>query len=325
MLRGCATLTPARAAAPRRSAAVARVSTPRGLLPGALRTRTAPHVAVPCRGSSAALRSFAYDNDTDSDDEGVSDEGLRPFLHPDLAAVFKDLPPRSNVTNYLKAAARNVLAEYRLSLEESNAVFVSFTLVPPEQLGSDSDEDDIFALSVLSVPRNDSEEASEVELKDLHNHVGVWQGNIAILAYAEIDLEKPGSTADAPVMAGPTPVLCILTGARWVGRPFDVDDDGTIFVDLGYVGDAINEHAAALALLEREDRKPSSLLRSVADPQLRREAAYRTPSAAFTSVVPINAMQRSVLDGMRDDVEAIQGACAASFAQDLLPFAACAY
>lgn len=304
MLRGCATLTPARAAAPRRSAAVARAPTPRGLLPGALRAPTAPRGAAPWRGSNAALQAIVYDNDTDSN-EDISDERLRPFLHPDLAAVFKDLPPRSNSSNYLKAAARNVLAEYRLALQESNGGFVSFTLVPPEQIVSDRD-DDIFVRSVLSVPRDDAEEATEVALKDLHYHVGVWQGDIAILAYAEISLKEPDSIDDAPLVDGRTPVLRIMTGARWVGRPFDLDEDDDIFVDLGFIGDAINERAAALELLKRE---PSSLLCSIADPQLRRTAAYRSPSAASTSVVPINATQRRVLDGMRFDVEAIQGAC----------------
>ncbi len=51
------------------------------------------------------------------------------------------------------------------------------------------------------------------------------------------------------------------------------------------------------------------LLQSIADPTRRRKAAFRVPAAGGVgSVVPINALQRSVLDGMSHDVEAVQGA-----------------
>jgi hypothetical protein len=84
----------------------------------------------------------------------------------------------------------------------------------------------------------------------------------------------------------------------------DTDDD---FLDLGYMGDAVNKHVAATALLS--GAAEPRLLQSIADPTRRRKAAFRVPAAAGVgSVVPINALQRSVLDSMRHDVEAVQGA-----------------
>jgi hypothetical protein len=292
---------------------------PRSPLPAAARGCTAAALSplsvarstIARRARSTVLRAgsiCAEDDDDDSVTSRRSRDQLRPFLHPDLTAVFKHLPARSRSTKYLKVVACNMLAEYRLFLQASSGALVHFTLVPPHLL---LHEEDILVLSARSVLLEEAAEAAmDRELSDLHMHVGIWRGDIAIAMLAKVKLDADAD--DGAARDELTTVLSIRTGARWTGRPFDVSDDD-VFVDLGYMGDALNEHEAALDLLELLD--PSAdpedvpkLLCSVADPDSRRLAAFRVPGAASLSVVPINATQRRVLDEMRYDVEAIQGA-----------------
>jgi hypothetical protein len=224
---------------------------------------------------------------------------LRPFLHPDMAAVFRRLSPRSAPREYLSTVAHNVLAEYRLFLQESSFTRYTLRLWPPQP--ADAAPGRACVLSAERIREPGARDAAgggdapevlkDAALGELHHHVGVRCGRLVIASFNAKDARG----------------LQLIEGAPWTGRRMSLDTDDD-FLDLGYMGDAVNEHAAASMLLASTTPEPR-LLASIADPVCRRAAAFRVPSAAGVgSVVPINALQRSVLDGMRHDVEAVQGA-----------------
>jgi hypothetical protein len=249
-----------------------------------------------CSAPVAAVTRFLAGSAGSDDKAASSRSPLHPFLHPDLAAVFRHLPLSCGAREYLSVTAHNVLAEYRLALSESSGgARITFTF----------DDDNPRTCDVLAARAAPPEHAQQTEgaclaLNELHQHVGVWRGKLAILQYNREKFEQQE-------------FVHIVQGAAWTGRPLGEWTD-EVFVDLGYVGDAVQEHSAALALACNADRKKSwetrSLLHTVADPQRRRLAAFRAPDAMARRrcVVPINDTQRSVLDGMRYELEAIQGA-----------------
>jgi hypothetical protein len=234
---------------------------------------------------------------------------LRPFLHPDMAAVFRRLPARSAPAEYLATVAHNVLAEYRLFLAESS--YTRFSLRVPTAPALNADPGRVRVSSAQRVREQPADGAPEAALSDaalseLHHHVGVRSGRLVIAVF---------SSADKSAEGGGRPGLHLIQGAHWTGRRMgrdDEDSDDDFFFDLGYMGDAVNEHAAATALLLGTTRPEPRLLASIADPACRRAATFRSPGAGVGGVVPINELQRSVLDGMRHDVEAVQGALTVS-------------
>lgn len=147
-------------------------------------------------------------------------------------------------------------------------------------------------------PRSDYHKRGDrLEDGELHNHLVVYDGTMYVSSF-----DRKSKS------------LRLLTGASWTGRslPYDMScsdpDTGkplTIVLDLGYIGDSINEHAAISALRTKAVSKPT-LLTSVASPSSRRLATYVPGGPGPDSKVPINDRQREVLDGLRYDVECIQ-------------------
>jgi hypothetical protein len=232
---------------------------------------------------------------------------LAPFLQPDMAAVFRKLPARSAPADYLATVAHNVLAEYRLFLQESSFTRYVLELRPSEE-STAAAGGDIFVRKATKLQPHGAggdsggaavEALQREELRELHHHVGVMGGRLVIAAFN-----------------GETERLRMVQGAAWEGRRLAsaAEDE---WYDLGYMGDAVNELAAAAELMLRSrglsgrdglTQAPPRLLASVADPSARRLAAFCAAGVRPGGVVPINTLQRSVLDAMRYDVEAVQGA-----------------
>lgn len=73
---------------------------------------------------------------------------------------------------------------------------------------------------------------------------------------------------------------------------------------LGYVGDFVNQYAAARAFAEGLLPEPP-LLRALADPQRRKPTGYER--RAVSAAVPLNDLQASVLGDLSTNLEGIQG------------------
>ena len=80
-------------------------------------------------------------------------------------------------------------------------------------------------------------------------------------------------------------------------------------LDLGYIGDFLDDHAACCKLLlQVETGHVSPLLAAVADPQLRQLSKWHSGSVQQdTSTVAINTEQRDAVAGLAYEIEGIQG------------------
>lgn len=147
-------------------------------------------------------------------------------------------------------------------------------------------------------------------LKELHQHLLINQGclAVAVLKKGKLELKQGSEWSGKPI-----PRISIERSATMDLGVVRMSD---ILFDLGYIGDAANELASCMRMIETYNNYGSAglptLLQSVADPKSRQLVSYRSPPAHELSLeverpVPINQRQMDTLAGLRYDVEGIQG------------------
>ena len=211
---------------------------------------------------------------------------LSPFLEPDFGMKHRLVPDCGDPRAYLSLVRHNALAEYALFVSqqaagsrvllEASVRYIKGTMTVEEPMHLKRR----FAGGGWSI----DPDGEPVEIEELHNHAVAWDGRLHIAVLSKDE----GST-----------VLALKPGCA---LPACSDFPGLL--DLGYTGDAINEVAACDKFLSGHPMP--RILMSIADPTCRSAASYRA-GAPISSAVPLNDGQRSVLEGMRFDLEGVQG------------------
>jgi hypothetical protein len=148
----------------------------------------------------------------------------------------------------------------------------------------------------------------ETDPWDLHEHLVLLLDRLALIRVKEMKLQDGSKLIKYRA----------TTGALWSGanETVDIAKEKTsrqasqarpIFLDLGYIGDFLREHAACSELMSTT---ASSLLTAVADPRQRLTLDLYPGQSLLVPhdcPLPINNGQLSALRGLQHEVEAIQG------------------
>jgi len=222
------------------------------------------------------------------DDGFIPHTKLDPFLSPDLSARYV-ASTSSTTGRYLDGVKSQVLAEYAGFL---GSAFVE-RLEVVRFVDSDTDDDNIGALDDVDETlryqglrkRYDSE---TLQGSEFHNALAVYRGYVVLM---EWDKKRQQ--------------LTLVKGDIWKGRRLPSLDSPWGINVFGYVGDYVNQYAAACAFAEGRLPTPT-LLFAIADPTMRR------PSRGFESReisanVPLNDRQGEVIRALSSNLEGIQG------------------
>ena len=233
-----------------------------------------------------------------------------PFLHPDLRARPSHLSPSSQPAKYLSSVEANICAEYAAML---NNVRPAALLATRHERADDSRV--ITGLLRDQACNRGCEHTAAgagklEELEQYHRHLFAIRNTLCLLKYS------PDNSYLTYVEGGKWKAPDQHLGAGTRARDSDDLDSGRVVLDLGYIGDFLDEHSACIAAqrqAEAGDAHP--LLVAVADPRRRRLSTWHSDPAqleatcagAGVGTIAINAEQRSAVAGLKYELEGIQG------------------
>jgi hypothetical protein len=207
------------------------------------------------------------------------------FTSP-VQCTYQPHDPQSHTDVYLEKNRNNILAEFFLFVQQNSSNPTVFDVSLSNPINGRN-----FISSAKKAPSisNDAKE-KDIELKELHYHFGVFQGNYCVLSMIE------GRN------------LLVMEGSDSQKTHYfnDAEPEGEWFYDYGFIGDAINEHKACVQLSESE---PSPMLIAIADPRKREKAEYLIldQEQISSGIIPINDKQFDVLNCLSESIEGIQG------------------
>lgn len=208
--------------------------------------------------------------------------GLRMVLYPNVHAVYLPIPDAcTSYVEYLDKAKGQVRAEF--------AAFIR-SISSAEQTLSGGDittEDNYFRDGELLLSNGE-----QCDLKTLGGHLILHERKLFYGNYNKtrqtISFTKGGSW----------PNEC----NSWLGN-----ESMSKILDLGYVGECISEFDACNKHLSAKE--PSRVLAAIADPRVRQQVDWQSPSQAALarSHVSMNKRQEELARSMRFNVEGVQG------------------
>jgi DNA polymerase III delta prime subunit len=229
-----------------------------------------------------------FDNIYDDDDE---EETFRSLLtYPQLDCFLEDfsnhttyqtVPIASSINEYLRIVKSNILSEYSGFLNQSSQTKIEAKF-----------SFDKYGYVIVTHARQsrDLPKPEDISLPELHHHAMIYQGHLCISRYH-----------------GAKKVIILKESGRWEGRriPTNVFNDFYGYeeiIDLGYIGDLLNEYSACNAIYI----STPSIMHSIIDPRNRRRVEYGK-HIPLSDSVPINDRQLLILNNLQYDIEAIQG------------------
>ena len=187
--------------------------------------------------------------------------------------TYQTVPIASSINEYLRIVKSNILSEYSGFLNQSSQTKIEAKF--------SFDEYEHVTVTRARQSR-DLPKPEDISLPELHHHAMIYQGRLCISRYH-----------------GAKKVIILREGGRWEGRCIPTNEE---IIDLGYIGDLLNEYSACSAIYI----STPSIMHSIVDPRNRRRVEYGK-DIPLSDSVPINDRQLSILNNLQYDIEAIQG------------------
>lgn len=229
-----------------------------------------------------------FDNLSLNDDEEEASRSLLTFRQYDYFlnqlsnhTTYQTIPIASSIQEYLTIVKSNILSEYNGFLNQSSQTKIE------AKFSFDEYGHVIFTYARQS---RDLPKQEDITLPELHHHAMIYQGHLCISRYH-----------------GTKKVIILKEGGRWEGRSIPTNLFNDVYgyeeiIDLGYIGDLLNEYSACCAIYINTP----SIMHSIVAPRNRRRVEYGKDRPLSDSV-PINDRQLSILNNLQYDIEAIQG------------------